>query len=93
MPSFRPMKASVAPTNLNQLRYPLIASEKVDGWRVLVVDIEWARSNIQIAPKHQLYFDVAHHAIVLSASLKPISNWSVQHHLDRPGWYGEHLKP
>ena len=88
MSTFRPMKGSIAPTDLAALRYPLLASEKIDGWRALVVDIKWARSNIQIAPKHQLYFDVAHHAIVLSASLKPISNWSVQHHLDRPELVG-----
>lgn len=85
---FRPMKGTVAPSDLTQLRYPLLVSEKIDGWRALVCDIEWARANIPCEPKHQQYFDDASHAIVLSASLKPISNVSVQRRLDRPELVG-----
>ena len=88
MSNFRPMKGSVAPADLTQLRYPLLVSEKVDGWRALVCDIDWARANIPCEPKHQQYFDDASHAITLSASLKPISNWSVQRHLDQPELVG-----
>ena len=80
---FRPMKGAVAPTDLSSLRYPLLASEKIDGWRCLIVDIDWARANIPCEPKHQEYFAAARHAIALSASLKPISNWHVQRQLDR----------
>lgn len=80
---FQPMKGVPAPADLSSLRYPILASEKIDGWRALVVDIDWARDNIPCAAKHQHYFDRAEHAIVLSASLKPISNWSVQRRLDR----------
>ncbi len=85
---FRPMKGAVAPTDLSSLRYPLLASEKIDGWRCLVADIEWARTNIPCEPKHQEYFDSAHHCIALSASLKPISNWYVQQMLDQPELHG-----
>lgn len=76
------MKGSVAPSDLTTLRYPLLASEKVDGWRCLVADIEWARANIPCEPKHREYFAAARHAIALSASNKPISNWFVQRQLD-----------
>lgn len=88
MSNFRPMKGVVAPTDLTTLRYPILASEKIDGWRGLVCDIEWARNYIPCAAKHQEYFDAASHAIVLSASLKPISNWSVQRLLDKPELVG-----
>jgi DNA ligase-1 len=82
------MKGSVAPEDLTQLRYPLIASEKVDGWRCLVADIEWARANIPCDPKHREYFEAAQHCIALSASLKPISNLYVQRMLDHPELHG-----
>lgn len=86
--TFRPMKGAIAPTDLSTLRYPLIASEKVDGWRALVVPIDWARAYIPVSPKHEDYFDEAQHAIVLSAALKPISNRYVQRKLDRPELIG-----
>ena len=85
---FRPMKGVPAPYDLSTLRYPLLASEKIDGWRALVCEADWARANIPCATKHQEYFDSARHAIVLSASLKPISNWSIQRRLDRPELIG-----
>ena len=85
---FRPMKGSVAPTDLSTLRYPLLASEKIDGWRCLIADAEWARTNIPCEPKHREYFAAANHAIALSASLKPISNWHVQRQLDDPDLIG-----
>lgn len=84
MPSFRPMKGEHAPEDLSLLRYPLIASEKIDGWRCLVAPIDWARRTIPCDPKHQHYFDAAQHCIALSASNKPISNYYVQCQLDRP---------
>ena len=83
MYSFRPMKGAVAPEDLTQLRYPLIASEKIDGWRCLVAPISWARTNIKIDKKHQEYFDRPQYAIALSASNKPISNLYVQTQLDK----------
>jgi DNA ligase-1 len=82
------MKGVPAPTDLTTLRYPLFASEKIDGWRCLVCDLEWARANIPIEPKHQHYFDSAQHTVALSASLKPISNHHVQRQLDHPGLVG-----
>jgi DNA ligase-1 len=82
------MKGTVAPADLSSLRYPLLASEKIDGWRCLVADIEWARANIPCEPKHREYFDSAQHCIALSASLKPISNWFVQRKLDQPELHG-----
>jgi DNA ligase-1 len=82
------MKGAVAPTDLSSLRYPLLASEKIDGWRALVCEINWARDNIPCEPKHRQYFDAARFAIVLSASLKPISNWHVQRQLDLPELIG-----
>jgi DNA ligase 1 len=85
---FRPMKGAVAPTDLSSLRYPLLASEKIDGWRCLIADAEWARDNIPCEPKHHEYFAAARHAIALSASLKPISNWWVQRQLDSPELVG-----
>ena len=85
---FRPMKGTVAPADLSSLRYPLLASEKIDGWRCLVADIEWARANIPCEPKHREYFDAAQHCIALSASLKPISNLYVQRMLDNPELHG-----
>jgi DNA ligase-1 len=78
------MKGELAPADLSKLRYPLIASEKIDGWRCLVADINWARANIPCEPKHRPYFDAAQHCIALSASNKPISNRYVQRMLDRP---------
>lgn len=88
MSTFRPMKGSPAPSDLSSLRYPLLASEKIDGWRCLVADIEWARANIPCDPKHREYFDTARHAIALSASNKPIPNWSTQRRLDLPELVG-----
>jgi DNA ligase-1 len=88
MPQFRPMKGVLAPTDLTTLRYPLLASEKIDGWRALVCDIKWALANIPIESKHQHYFNSAQHTITLSASLKPISNYHVQHQLDHPALIG-----
>lgn len=85
---FRPMKGSVAPIDLSTLRYPLLASEKIDGWRCLVADINWARASIPCEPKHREYFDTAQHCIALSASLKPISNLYVQRMLDHPELHG-----
>ena len=85
---FRPMKGAVAPADLSSLRYPLLASEKIDGWRCLVADIEWARANIPCEPKHREYFEAAQHCIALSASLKPISNLYVQRMLDHPELHG-----
>lgn len=85
---FRPMKGSVAPEDLTQLRYPLLASEKLDGWRCVLAPIEWARANIPCEPKHREYFDAARFCIALSASNKPISNWSVQRRLDLPELIG-----
>jgi DNA ligase-1 len=82
------MKGAVAPTDLSSLRYPLLASEKIDGWRCLVADIEWARANIPCEPKHREYFEAAQHCIALSASLKPISNLYVQRMLDHPELHG-----
>jgi DNA ligase-1 len=84
MPKFQPMKGSVAPADLTQLRYPLLASEKLDGWRAVVAPIEWARANIPCEPKHREYFDSARWTIALSASNKPISNLYVQRQLDTP---------
>ena len=82
------MKGAVAPTDLTSLRYPLLASEKIDGWRCLIADADWARANIPCEPKHREYFDVAVHCIALSASLKPISNRYVQRKLDHPELHG-----
>jgi DNA ligase-1 len=84
MPQFRPLKGVPAPTDLTMLRYPLLASEKLDGWRALVAPINWAREHIPCAPKHREYFTSRNHCIALSASLKPISNWYVQEQLDSP---------
>ena len=85
---FRPMKGAAAPTDLSSIRYPLIASEKIDGWRCLVADIEWARTNIAWDRKHIGYLHVAKHCVALSASLKPISNLYVQRTLDHPELHG-----
>jgi DNA ligase-1 len=82
------MKGVPAPSDLTTLRYPLLASEKIDGWRCLVCDIKWALNNIPIEPKHESYFDSAYDAIALSASLKPISNHYVQSMLDHPALIG-----
>lgn len=84
MSQFRCMKGELAPENLSSLRYPLIASEKIDGWRCLVAPIEWARQHIPCEAKHREYFAAAQHCIALSASNKPISNRYVQRQLDRP---------
>lgn len=88
MSCFRPMKGVPAPPDLTTLRYPLIASEKIDGWRALVCDLKWALANIPVEPKHQHYFSAAQHTITLSASLKPISNYHVQRQLDHPELVG-----
>jgi len=85
---WRCMKGVPAPADLTALRYPLLASLKLDGWRCLVAPIGWARDNIPCAPKHQEYFDAAQHAIAISASNKPISNWHVQRQLDKPELVG-----
>lgn len=88
MARFQPMKGSVAPSDLTQLRYPLLASEKLDGWRSVIAPIEWARTNIPCEPKHREYFEAARWAIALSASNKPISNWHTQRQLDCPELIG-----
>jgi len=88
MAQWRCMKGVSAPSDLTMLRYPLLASVKLDGWRCLVAPIEWARANIPCEPKHREYFEAARWTIALSASNKPISNLYVQRQLDRPELVG-----
>jgi DNA ligase 1 len=88
MSKFSPMLGTHAPSNLSSLRYPLLLSEKLDGIRCLIAEIEWARANLNFQSKHQEYLDSARYAIALSRSGKPIPNRFVQEQLDSPDLIG-----
>jgi len=82
------MKGVEAPSYLSLLRYPLLASEKIDGIRALIVTPQWARDKLRFQAKHKEYLSAARHAITISASGKPIPNHYIQSKLDLPQLVG-----
>ena len=88
MPKFSPMLAATAPEDLDKLRYPLLASEKIDGIRCWLVDPQWYVANLNPQPKHREYIYRANFTLAVSRSGKPIPNLHIQDLLDQPGLAG-----
>jgi len=88
MTLLKPMRGTAVDSDLEKLRYPLLASAKLDGIRCLIVDPAWYRAYIPYQPKHITYIRQAKHALAVSRTLKPIPNRHVQSELDKPEFIG-----
>lgn len=86
--ALRPMLAVNAPENWDALRWPMLASPKIDGVRCLVVDPTWYAENHTLSRNALDYVEDAKHAILVSRSMKPIPNQRLQSLFDQPGLVG-----